>query len=177
MVKSREKRTGHHSARFPRAPLPLCPGRLPVKRSLRLAPAAALSAAVLVAACEKSAETSSTGSTTATTVTSSTGTGTSGYIDLPVYPAASENNDQGLSMSAEGSSEAMKVYTSKADAKTVAEWYKSHLPAAWKNVVLTADNKTIGMFTSELADGDQNIVVATQDDGTTRIQLGTKHGK
>ncbi|MDB5040399.1 MAG: hypothetical protein JWN27_1125 [Candidatus Eremiobacteraeota bacterium] len=165
-----------------------------MKSSLRLAGAAALSAALLLAACEKSAESSSTTTTTAATapdaaatavsasvggtmVTSSGGSGTSGYIELPIYPAATENKDQGLSMSANGSSVAMKVYTSKDDAKTVADWYKSHLPAAWKSGVLTADNKTIGTFTNEMSDGDQSIIVATQDDKATRIQLATKHGK
>jgi hypothetical protein len=156
-----------------------------MKSSLRLAGAAAFSAALLLAACEKSPETSSTSSTTATTapdaaattMTTSNGKGASGYIDLPVYPGATENKDQGLSMSANGSSVAMKVYTSKDDAKTVADWYKSHLPAAWKTGVLTADNKTIGTFASELSDGDQSIIVTTQDDKTTRIQLATKHGK
>ena len=164
-----------------------------MKSSLRLAGAAALSAALFLAACDKSTETSST-STSATSapdaaatavsagvggtmVASSGGSGTSGYIELPIYPAATENKDQGLAMSANGSSVAMKVYTSKDDAKTVAAWYKSHLPAAWKSGVLTADNKTIGTFTNEMSDGDQSIIVATQDDKATRIQLATKHGK
>jgi hypothetical protein len=200
MVKSKEKKTGHSVCFLARRPW--CSGSLPMKSSLRLAGAAALSAALLLAACEKSAETSSTSTATATTtpdsaattapdaaatavsasvggttVTSSSGSGTSGYIDLPIYPGSTENKDQGLSMSANGSSVAMKVYTSKDDAKTVAEWYKSHLPAAWKNGVITADNKTIGTFTTEMPDGDQSIIVATQDDKTTRIQLATKHGK
>jgi ABC-type oligopeptide transport system substrate-binding subunit len=155
-----------------------------MKSSLRLAGAAALSAALLLAACEKSAETSSTSTTTATSDAAATtapdaaATAVSAaYIVLPVYPGSTENKDQGLAMSADGSSVAMKVYTSRDDAKTVADWYKSHLPAAWKNGVLTADNKTIGTFTSEMSDGDQSIIVATQDDKTTRIQLATKHGK
>jgi hypothetical protein len=151
-----------------------------MKSSLRLAGAAALSASLLLGACEKSAETSSAGSTTATTApdaAAATAASTSGYIALPVYPGSTENKDQGISMSANGTSVAMKVYTSPDDAKTIADWYKSHLPAAWKNGVLTADHKTIGTFTNEMSDGDQSIIVATQDDKATRIQLATKHGK
>jgi len=152
-----------------------------MKCSVRLAGATALSAALLLAACSKSADTSSAGSTTATTApdasATSSGSGTAGYIDLPVYPGSTENKDQELSMSANGTSVAMKVYTSKDDAKAIADWYKAQLPAAWKNVVLTTESKTIGTFSNEMSDGDQSIIVSTQDDKTTRIQLATKHGK
>jgi hypothetical protein len=71
----------------------------------------------------------------------------------------------------------MKVFTSKDDAKKVAEWYKSHLPASWKNSIMTVGGKTAGTFVDEHADGDQSVLVTNQDDGTSRIQLTTKHGK
>jgi len=112
-----------------------------------------------------------------TTVTTSNGSGTAGYIDILVYPGASENKDQGMTMSANGTSLVMKVYTSKDDAMTVSNWYKAHLPAAWKNGIITAEGKTVGTFSNEMVDGDQSVIVASQDDKTTRIQLATKHGK
>jgi hypothetical protein len=103
--------------------------------------------------------------------------GSAGYIDLPVYPGASESKDQAMSMSANGGSFTVKVYTTGDDAKKVADWYKSHLPAAWKGGVLTSGDKTVGTFANEVGDGNQSVVVANQDDKTTRIQLATKHGK
>jgi|ERR1700736_6994381 len=113
-----------------------------------------------------------------TTSSSSSGNGTaSGYIDLPVYPGATELKDQGMTASANGTSVAMKVYTTKDDTKRVAEWYKSHLPGGWKNGILTAGGKTVGTFSNEHPDGDQSVIVANADDTTTRIQLTTKHGK
>lgn len=118
---------------------------------------------------------------TANVTTSTTGgsaNGTSGaYIDLPVYPNATEMKDQDMSASSNTGSLVMKAYTTKDDAKTVADWYKSHLPSAWKGGVLTAGSKTVGTFSNEESDGDQSVIVASQDDGTTRIQLTTKHGK
>ena len=73
----------------------------------------------------------------------------------------------------------MKVYTTKDDAKKVAEWYKSHLPASFKGGILTSGDKTVGTFADEHAnsDGDQSVIVANQEGGPTRIQLTTKHGK
>jgi hypothetical protein len=122
--------------------------------------------------------TTTTSSAGGTTVSTSAGNGTSdGYIDLPVYPGATEMKDQAISSSSNGSSVAIKIYTTKDDAKKVAEWYKSHLPSSWKNGILTAGGKTVGTFADEHADGDQSVVVANQDDGTSRIQLATKHGK
>jgi hypothetical protein len=82
-----------------------------------------------------------------------------------------------MSMSSNSSSVVMKAYTTKDDAKTVADWYKSRLPSTWKGGVLTAGSKTVGTFSNEMSDGDQSVIVASQDDGTTRIQLTTKHGK
>jgi hypothetical protein len=115
--------------------------------------------------------------TVATTTGGSTNDSSAGYIDLPVYPAANESKDQDMSMSANGGSFVIKAYTSKDDAKKVADWYKSQLPTAWKGGVMTAGNKTVGTFSNEMADGDQSVIVSSQDDGTTRIQLATKHGK
>jgi len=113
-----------------------------------------------------------------TSVSSSSGNGASGgYIDLPVYPGGTENADQELNASGNGTSVTMKVYTSKDDAKKVAEWYKSHLPASWKNSIMTVGGKTAGTFVDEHENGDQSVLVTNQDDGTSRIQLTTKHGK
>ncbi|HEY0381603.1 MAG TPA: hypothetical protein VGC72_05340 [Candidatus Elarobacter sp.] len=133
------------------------------------APAAGASAAPVVTA---------TAAAGGTSVSSSSGNGTSsGYIDIPVYPGASEGMDQELNASGNGTSVTMKVFTSKDDAKKVAEWYKSHLPASWKNSIMTVGGKTAGTFVDEHADGDQSVLVTNQDDGTSRIQLTTKHGK
>jgi hypothetical protein len=113
-----------------------------------------------------------------TSISSSSGNGTSGgYIDIPVYPGAVEDTAQAITASGNGSSVAMKVYTSKDDPKRVSEWYKSHLPASWKNSIITVGGKTGGTFADEHADGDQTVLVTSQDDGSSRIQAATKHGK
>ncbi len=174
-----------------------------------IAGAAALCGALLLTACaKKSTDQSTTSSTTdttqsaaaasgapvgeaspapaATTTTTETSASTSsgngasaGFIDVPVYPGATEEKDQGISSSSNGNSVAMKVYTSKDETKRVAEWYKSNLPSSWKNGILTAGGKTVGTFADEHknGDGDQSVIVSNQDDGTTRIQITTKHGK
>jgi hypothetical protein len=113
-----------------------------------------------------------------TSVSSSSGNGAStGYIDIPVYPGASEGKDQALSASANGTSVTMHVYTTKDDARKVSEWYKSHLPASWKSSIITVGGKTGGTFVDEHTDGDQSVIVANMDETTTRIQATTKHGK
>jgi len=173
---------------------------------LQLAGAAALCGALLLTACaKKTTDQSTTSSTTdasqaaataaadaaattapadasattaVTSMSSSSGNGVAGdYIDLPVYPGASEAKDQGMAVSSNGTSLAMKVYTTKDDTKRVADWYKSHLPSGWKDGIITAGGKTVGTFSNEHADGDQSVIIANQDDTTTRIQLTTKHGK
>ena len=179
---------------------------------LRLAGAATLCAAVLLAGCAKKTDQTTTSSTTTTTDASSATVapdaaasaaavnspgpaaatpgaisvsvktsapaagGANGFIDLPVYPGAAENKDQDISSSGNGVTVTLQVYSTKDDAKTVADWYKSHLPASWKGGVLTAGGKTIGTFSNEMPDGDQSVVVAS-DTSATRIQLTTKHGK
>ena len=114
-----------------------------------------------------------------TTASSSSGTGDAGaYITLPVYPGATDAKDNGsMSISTNTGSIAMKSYTTADDAKKVADWYKSHLPAAFKNAILTSDNKTNATFVNEHTDGDQSVLITTTDGSTTRIQLTTKHGK
>ena len=115
--------------------------------------------------------------TTGTTTTGSTNGAPGTYIDMPVYPGATESKDQDMSVSANGGSLVMKIYATKDDAKKVADWYKSQLPTSWKGGVLTAGAKTVGTFSNEMSDGDQSVIVASQDDGSTRVQLTTKHGK
>jgi hypothetical protein len=116
--------------------------------------------------------------TTSATTTGGSANGAPGtYIDLPVYPGATENKDQDMSVSANGGSLVIKIYSTKDDAKTVADWYKSNLPSTWKGGVMTAGSKTIGTFSNELTDGVQSVVVGSEDDTTTHIQLTTKHGK
>ena len=102
--------------------------------------------------------------------------GANGFINVPVYPGAAENKDQDISSSGNGVTLTLQVYSTKDDAKTVADWYKTHLPANWKGGVLTAGGKTVGTFSNEMADGDQSVVVAS-DTAATRIQLTTKRGK
>jgi hypothetical protein len=123
---------------------------------------------------------SATGATTApvtTTITTSNGAASGGYIDLPVYPGATEIKEQAMSVSGSDGSVAMRAYSTKADPKTVADWYKTHLPDAFKNAIFTSGDKTSGTFVNEHKDGDQSVLVTSQSDGTTRIQLTTKHGK
>src|ERR1700681_2803770 len=175
--------------------------------SLHFAGAAALGAALLLTACAKKTDQTTTTSTDATTATSApaaataapdaattaapaaaatgdvkvdvkSGGGSAGFIDMPVYPGASEDKSQEMSMSANGGSLTTKVFTTGDDPKKVADWYKSHLPAAWKGGVMTAGDKTVGTFANEIGgDGNQSVLVANQDDKTTRIQLTTKRGK
>ncbi len=142
--------------------------------------AAATTAPAGEAATSTAAPTTTTSTVNAggTSVTTSSGNGTSsGYIAIPVYPGASENKDQEVSASGNGTSVTMAVYTTKDDAKTVSEWYKAHLPGSWKSSIITFGGKTGGTFVDEHTDGDQSVLVATQDATTTRIQATTKHGK
>ncbi len=57
------------------------------------------------------------------------GVGRGGYIDLPVYPGATESKEGAMSVSTNTGSVAIKVYATKDDTKKVADWYKAHLPA------------------------------------------------
>ena len=141
--------------------------------------AAATDAAAASATAPASTAPGTTTTTTTTTTTAGNGSSgaSTGYIDLPVYPGSAENKSQDLSMSANGNSVLIRVYETKDDAGKVANWYKSNLPAAWKNSILTSDNKTAATFSNEMSDGDQSVLITTQDGVTTRIQLATKHGK
>jgi len=114
---------------------------------------------------------------TTSTASTSNGAASGGYVDLPVYPGATELKDQSMSVSANEGTLVVKAYATKDDTKNVADWYKSHLPASFKGGFVTAGDKSIGTFVDEHTDGDQSVVVASQPDGTTRIQLTTKHGK
>ncbi len=99
------------------------------------------------------------------------------FIDIPVYPGASADKSGHMSLSANGGSMTMDVYSSSAASKTVADWYKSHLPANWQNQIITANDKTVGTFVQEQTGvGDQSVIVG-ESNGTTRIQITTKHGK
>jgi hypothetical protein len=99
------------------------------------------------------------------------------FITLPVYPGATEDKSQALSLSANGTSGQITIYTTKDDGKTVSEWYKTHLPANWKNAIMTTNDKTLGTFSNEGSEGDQSVIVNDAQGGVTRIQLATKHGK
>src|ERR1700733_238817 len=136
--------------------------------------ASATSVAVIASAAPVAAATTAT---TTTTTASTTGSASgAGYIDLPVYPGATESKEGAMSVSTNTGSVAMKVYETKDDTKKVAEWYKAHLPGGFKDSILTAGDKTMGTFVDEHADGDQSVIVADSS-GMTRIQLTTKHGK
>jgi hypothetical protein len=140
------------------------------------APAASATTSAMTATTAPSTTTGTT--TTGTTTAGGSANGTPGtYIDLPVYPGATENKDQDMSVTANGGSLIVQAYTTKDDTKAVADWYKSHLPATWKGGVMTAGSKSVGSFANEMSDGVQSVLVVTQDDGSTRIQLTTKHGK
>jgi hypothetical protein len=103
--------------------------------------------------------------------------GANGFIDLPVYPGAAESKDQGMSVSANGGSLVVQVFSTKDDPIKVSDWYKTHLPASWKSGVMTSGQHTVGTFANDRTDGDQSVVVTNDDTGTTRIQFTTKHGK
>jgi hypothetical protein len=142
------------------------------------ATAAAEATATTAPQAPATSTTVTSGSTTVTTTTGSNGAGSGNFIDLPVYPGASELKDQGMTMSANGTSVTLKVYDTKDDTKKVAEWYKSHLPASFKGGILTSGDKTVGTFGQQYdGNGDQSVIVNSQDDKTTRIQLATKRGK
>jgi hypothetical protein len=140
------------------------------------APAASATTGAMTATTAPPTTTGTT--TTGTTTAGGSANGTPGtYIDLPVYPGSTENKDQDMTVTANGGSLVVQAYTTKDDTKAVADWYKSHLPATWKGGVMTAGNKSVGSFANEMSDGVQSVLVVTQDDGSTRIQLTTKHGK
>ena len=142
------------------------------------APDAAATAAADASSTTASSSSSSAGGTTVTTASGTNGSSKGGYIDLPVYPGAGELKEQAMSSSTDTGSVAMKVYSTKDNAKKVAEWYKAHLPASFKGGILTAGDKTVGTWADEHTDGDQNVIVGSDSSsGTTRIQLTTKHGK
>ncbi len=105
--------------------------------------------------------------------------GTFSFIDVPIYPGATADKSAHISMSSGDGSVVMNVYTTKDDSKTVAEWYKSHLPANWQNTVMTANDKTVGTFSQEQSGvGDQSVIVGGDNSAAvTRIQITTKHGK
>jgi len=129
-------------------------------------------------AAPDAAATTAAGSTTTVTTSGTNGASSGDYITLPVYPGATEATDAGsMSVTTNTGSVVMKVYATRDDAKKVADWYKAHLPATFKDSIMTVDTKTIGTFVNERTDGDQSVIVATQDVTTTRIQLTTKHGK
>ncbi len=120
----------------------------------------------------------------ATSASSTSSNGASGgsatFIALPIYPGAKQAPDGTISTSSSTGSVDIKWYTTKDDSKTVADWYKTHLPADFQNFVISADGKTTGTFSNEHKDGsgDQSIMVTVDDSThTTRIQLATKHGK
>ena len=115
--------------------------------------------------------------TTTAPAASSNGASSGSFITLPVYPGAEVSKEGTMSMTTNTGSFEVKVYSTKDDAKKVAEWYKAHLPASFKNGILTSGDKTVGTFVDEHTDGDQSIIVANQSDGTTRIQLSNKRGK
>jgi hypothetical protein len=144
-------------------------------------PAAGASASATASGAPDASATTAPTADATTSVTTSTSNGTAGagggYIDLPVYPGATESKEGAMSMSTNTGSFVVKIYNTKDDTKKVADWYKGHLPAAFKGGVLTAGDKTVGTFADEHTDGDQSVIVAGQDDHTTRIQLSTKHGK
>ncbi|GAC1571222.1 MAG: hypothetical protein NVS3B7_01030 [Candidatus Elarobacter sp.] len=128
-------------------------------------------------AADSEGDTNTSQTSAPTTAPAAEGDGASGFITLPVYPGATELKDQSTTMSTNDGSFAVMVYTTKDDAKKVADWYKSHLPQAWKGGILTSGDKTVGTFSNEAGDGEQSVVVANESDGATRIQLSTKHGK
>jgi hypothetical protein len=129
-----------------------------------------------VSASAVAAATAGPATSGATTATASNGAGSGRFITLPVYPGAAETKDQDMSVTTNTGSVEMKVYGTKDDTKKVAEWYKAHLPQSFKGGILTSGDKTVGTFADEHDDGDQSVIVADAN-GTTRIQLTTKHGK
>ncbi len=139
----------------------------------------ATAAPVIAASTAPDTSATTTASSTTTTASGSSGGASGGaYITMPVYPGATDAKDTGsLSVTTNAGSVQMKSYMTKDDAKKVTDWYKSKLPASFKNTVMTVDSKTMGTFVDEHTDGDQSIIVTTTDDGSTRIQITTKHGK
>jgi hypothetical protein len=103
-------------------------------------------------------------------------------VALPVYPGALAIKDRSISMSTGNGSLKVDSYQTVADAKTVIEWYKAHLPSTWQNFSMTSGGKTVGTFSLDLTGGatsggtTQSVIVTTGTDGKTDIQLSTKTG-
>jgi len=116
---------------------------------------------------------------TAAAAGNTTTVGADVQVDLPIYPGAQEMKDQSLSMSSGTGSVKFAQYTTKDDAKTVIDWYKSHLPSSWQNFIVANGPKTVGTFSSNggSSDSSQSVIVGAETDGSTRIQITSKTGK
>ncbi|HEX3468973.1 MAG TPA: hypothetical protein VHT05_12920 [Candidatus Elarobacter sp.] len=123
--------------------------------------------------------TTTTTTTGGTTNGTTSGTGANAFIALPVYPGAATAPAGDMSATTATGSFEVKHYTTKDDSKTVADWYKAHLPAAFQAMVITANDKTTGTFADDHPDhgGDQSVMVTVDSSsGATVIQLATKKG-
>ncbi len=137
------------------------------------ATAAAAAAATDTAAAESAAPEAGASSAPASSAT---------VVVLPVYPGAQAIKDRSISMSTGNGSLKVDSYQTAADAKTVIDWYKAHLPGSWQNFSMTNGGKTVGTFSTDLTGGassggtTQSVIVTTGTDGKTDIQLSTKTG-
>jgi hypothetical protein len=142
-------------------------------KALHLAGAVMLCAALAFTGCanktEQSTDTSTIAATTAPIVKLA-----GGYIVIPVYPGATVSTNDRTAGYDFGPLVAVKVYSTKDDAKRVADWYTAHLPASWETSVQRNKDTIVGTFSEERKDGGiQSVIVETWDHGTTRIQIAT----
>ncbi len=149
-------------------------------KSLHLAGAVALCAVLVFTGCaKKTGQSTDTPTTTAVATTAPIVTLAGGYIVIPVYPGATlSTNDERTAGYDFGPLVAVKIYSTKDDAKRVADWYKAHLPSSWDASVTRGNGKTVGTFSEERKDGGiQSVIAETWNNGTTRIQIATNHNK
>ncbi len=148
-------------------------------KAVHLARALALCAALAFAGCaNKTAQSTDTSSTTTAATTVPIVKLAGGYIVIPVYPGATVTTNDRTAAYDFGPLVALKIYSTKDDAKRVADWYKAHLPASWDALVERGKGTTVGTFSEERKDGGiQSVIVETWDHGTTRIQIATNRNK
>ncbi len=139
-----------------------------------LAGGAALCAAFAFTGCANKTGRSTGTPTTAPAASAAPG----GYIVIPVYPGATSRKDDAAVMNGYGPSFAVKIYSSKAESGRISDWYFAHLPLSWRTSIWRAHGKTEGRFSEEHKNGGiQSVIVQTQPDGTSQIEIATKHGK
>jgi hypothetical protein len=160
--------------------------------TMRISAAVCLISIAALAACgggEKTTYTTANGSATVTkngtttTYESKEGKVTvgQGAVDVsklgaPLYPGATQNQDNGsISVTTSNSSGAMASFTTNDSFAAVDAWYKAHLPKGSEKMNVSQGGSSIAEFTMAENTPNQTLVMVTGKDGKTQIVI--THGK